>query len=519
MLPSIFLSLVATELLTLLSAANNNSVVSAVTFSNQISNELVYSGVCVLTVGINGSFEADRREVVVKREVSLCKVEKTLGSYKNVRLDIKCDRNTFIACQNIYLCSCNMKPKDILSQDIEMSSQPDSACCLLNQSSVALKIRAPNTKLNTTVSVPFDNFSYCRENSLKLVVFIYSRVIQRLTGLKDGDVIECCLDIHNFECWPNIDVDVLTVILTQTKIQSYVMSDKEMILVIKFVLIILVTSFVEKWIILILFLRYTEFRSDHTLIILNLTIANFVSLIFGSVILIFFYTRRHSYLSNASTSVFILVWCVTTLISVHFVTKLSTKRYFSLLSKENCMGQFWQYRRKLATIAVYALWILSCISHVPVISAYTANVYQLVKMLALLNCAAKSLLLLIGVTSYKVARSRQRRRRRRRALWASEDTNQDIMKSNSSENIKFIFTLIIIFMTNYIPVYILDVYGEESSIFKQMSLERASIISYLVIIINNFLNPIMIYGISSTFKIAFRKLYFVNTKSSQVNII
>jgi hypothetical protein len=90
------------------------------------------------------------------------------------------------------------------------------------------------------------------------------------------------------------------------------------------------------------------------------------------------------------------------------------------------MGQFWQYRRKLATIAPCALLLLTCMFRTPVTSAYTVRVYQLVKIKVILNCIEKSLLIMSAVTTYTVARSRERKRRL--ALWASEITNQDIMK-------------------------------------------------------------------------------------------
>jgi hypothetical protein len=93
------------------------------------------------------------------------------------------------------------------------------------------------------------------------------------------------------------------------------MSDQEFILVIKFILIFLVTSFFGNWIFLIVFLRQTEFLSDPTWIILNLTIALFMPLIYGGVMFIFCYTRGLSYQLNTSTFVFIFVRGVTTLIS------------------------------------------------------------------------------------------------------------------------------------------------------------------------------------------------------------
>jgi len=90
------------------------------------------------------------------------------------------------------------------------------------------------------------------------------------------------------------------------------------------------------------------------------------------------------------------------------------------------MGQFWQYRRKLATITLYELWLLTCMFETPVISAYTAHVYQLVKIKVFLNCIATSPLLTNVLTTYTVVRSRKRKRRL--VLYASEDANQDILK-------------------------------------------------------------------------------------------
>jgi hypothetical protein len=516
MLRAVFLSLVAMDLLTAQSTDNKNSVVSVGSLSVQLC-ELLCSGVRELTADIEGSFEGKGNEVFVRREMRLGKSEETLGSYKNVGLDIKCDRNTSIASDSVYLCSCNMNLEVGLSHAIGMPRQPKFTGYLLNQGNVTHEKTTCNVKLNNLFIALFGNLSDSTRKPVKFLLFRHSTTIHKLTGLKDCDVIKCSLDIDNMESWPNIDADALEFILTQTKTQAYLVSDREMILVIKFILIILVTSFVGNWTILLVFLRHTEFRYDPTLIILNLTIAHVSSLIFGSVMFIFSATREHSYQPNSSNSVFILVWCVTTLISVYFVTKATTKKYFSVLSTEKFMGLFWQYRRKLWAISVYALYLLTCVSQVLVTSTYTAHVYQLVRMLALLNCTAKSQLLLIAVTTHAVARSRKRKPRR--SLWASEVTYQDIKRSHSVGNIKFIFYFIIIFMTNYMPIYILDVYDEGPSIFKQISLESVSIISLLVVIINTFLNPILMYGISSAFRLAFNKLHCVNMKHGQINVI
>jgi len=163
---------------------------------------------------------------------------------------------------------------------------------------------------------------------------------------------------NNFVCslFSDVFIPLLAVILNQTETQAYVMRDKQFILVIKFILNFFVTSFFGKWIFLVVFLRHTEFLSDPAWIVLNLTTPLVMPLIFGNVTFIFSYTRQLPYHSDTSTFVFIFVRTVTKLISVHFVTNVSAKKKkFALLSTGNFMGQFWQYRRKLATVAPYAL--------------------------------------------------------------------------------------------------------------------------------------------------------------------
>jgi hypothetical protein len=169
---------------------------------------------------------------------------------------------------------------------------------------------------------------------------------------------------------------------------------------------------------------------------------------------------------------------------------VSEKKYFALLSTETFMGQFWQKRRKLATVGLYKLWLLTLMFKTPVTSVYTAHVYQLEKIKVLLNCIAKSPLLTSAVTTYAVARSRERKRRL--ARWASEVTNQDITKGILPEIQNIFFGLVVIFMSNYTLIYILDIYGEVSSIFKQIYLETASIESSFVKNVSSFLSPILI---------------------------
>jgi hypothetical protein len=519
MLPAIILSLVSVDIQTVKSTVENGSTVYDATLPQLcgLLNSAVYdffeeakrAKKCVDTNKHQHIRKQD--DILLKDAEMLLEYFECLGL--EMKTPLKCNENAFSVCENISRLFCDMRLEIEIRDVTEMLHKIDCIWCLSVHSRETLADTVSISELyNVLHTELIGNSSQCTHAYIRRIVLVLRVLTQRLTKHLTSSCVECFLNVDDWGYCLNASADTLIDILDslpQSESEDYVITYDEIILGIKCIFIIVVTSFVGNWALLLIFLEHTEFYNDPALIIVILVVAHTASSIFGSIVFIFSQTSGTYGQSDSSSTVFLILWSAMTLFSVHVMTKVGMKKYFSLLSTDSLDGQVGQRVRKFF---VYAFWLLSRVAHVQVPALYMVNVYRYLRVQSLLSCIACSLLLLIALTTISVATSLERRCR---ILLSSGQ----IMKSYLVGNITFILAFIIIVISKYTPFYILDCIEDMTNIFKYVSMETASAVSFSVIVINSFLNPIVIYEMSSTFRRFFNKLCHADTKERHISTI
>jgi hypothetical protein len=469
--------------------------------------------------GLEQCFERNRHQCFQCFDKQFVSVSK--NTKKCLVLDVKNhvnqNGNAFKRCENILELFRNMSSETEISNATEILHQDDCTWRLVSHNCAAPQDELYDSELrNEVLNELMENSSGLKDSLDVLIILVHSRLSLSITKQLTCNWVKCFLDIDDTDICFNTNTDIVTDViesLVRNELQNYTVTNEEIILLIKVLLIIVVTTLIRNWALLIIFLGYIEFRSDPTLIIFNLAIAHTLSLIFGSVILISPHTLGVYEESNFSSVMFIL-WSVITLFSVHLVTEISIKKYFSLLSTETSNGQFWQHLRKFRVGFVYAIWLLAQVAQVSVTATYAVNFYQQLKYENLLNCIACCLLVLVTMTTHSVATSRDKMHEVVARYGAT--VNWQTMKIGTARHVQFISALIIAFVASVTPVYILDIICSYNA-FKRVSYESTSTVSFSVI--NNFLNPVLIYGFSSIFRHCINKLCLLDIKESQINTV
>jgi hypothetical protein len=272
----------------------------------------------------------------------------------------------------------------------------------------------------------------------------------------------------------------------------------------------------ENGLLIFIFVRHREMRSDRNIIILNLAVADILSVVCNaSLQIIFIYggpfekVKLYYRITDLSLE-------VSTGVCIYSIVVLSVQRYFAVIPTyrwKNC--QF--IRRFNSILFVVVLWTVGCVPQIIHITAQMSF-----QAWAMRNLILYCVIPIVAIATFYVMTSWRLRQSVRQM--PGEALRQETARQARVRSSNVLIALIVVFVISYTPIQLfrfieLWYYGG-GYLFDYVDL-----IAYSLLSLNSCFNPIALYVASATFRRYYnryicyrRKAVAVNMSNSNINI-
>lgn len=272
----------------------------------------------------------------------------------------------------------------------------------------------------------------------------------------------------------------------------------------------------ENGLLIFIFIRHSEIRSDRNIIILNLAVADVLAVLCNaSLQIIFIYGETYESV-KIYYRIMDLSLEVSTGVCIYSIVILSIQRYFAVIPTYKCR-ECGLSRRFNSPLFVFVLWSVGC---VPQIISVTTNISF--QAWAMRNLILYCVVPIVAIATFYLMTSWRLRQSVRKM--PGEAVRQETARHARVRSSNVLIALIAVFIISYTPIQLfrfieLWFYGG-GYLFDYVDL-----IAYSLLSLNSCFNPIALYAASGTFRRYYNKYICLcwknndmTTSSSNTNI-
>jgi len=268
-------------------------------------------------------------------------------------------------------------------------------------------------------------------------------------------------------------------------------------------------AIVENGLLIFIFIRHRDMRSDRNTVILNLAIADILSVLCnGALQVIFMYGETFQkvkiYYRIADTSLEI-----TTGVCIYSIVVLSIQRYFAVIPVHKC-SDCSVAKRFNSIFFVCVLWIAGC---VPQIIHFICN--TTIRAWAMRNLILYCVIPIVTMAAFCVMTSWRLRRSVQKI--PGEAVRQETARHARIRSSNVLISLIAVFVVSYTPIQLfrfIELWIYDGSYL----FDYADLIAYSLLSLNSCFNPIALYVASGTFRRHYNRYLCYRLKNREANI-
>jgi gastrin-releasing peptide receptor/ATP-dependent RNA helicase UAP56/SUB2 len=265
----------------------------------------------------------------------------------------------------------------------------------------------------------------------------------------------------------------------------------------------------ENGLLILIFIRHSEMRSDRNIIILNLAVADILSVLCNASLQIIFIYGGTFESVKIYYRIMDLSLEVSTGVCIYSIVVLSIQRYFAVIPTYRCR-ECGLSRRFNSTLFVFVLWSVGC---VPQIIHLTTNMS--IQAWAMRNLILYCVVPIVAIATFYLMTSWRLRQSVRKM--PGEAVRQETARHARVRSSNVLIALIAVFVISYTPIQVfrfieLWFYGG-GYLFDYVDL-----IAYSLLSLNSCFNPIALYVASGTFRRYYNKYICYSWKNSEMTM-
>jgi gastrin-releasing peptide receptor/ATP-dependent RNA helicase UAP56/SUB2 len=273
--------------------------------------------------------------------------------------------------------------------------------------------------------------------------------------------------------------------------------------------ILYTVAIAENGLLVFIFFRHREMRSDRNIIILNLAVADILSVLSNASLQIIFiyggpFQRAKVYYRIADLSLE-----VSTGVCIYSIVVLSIQRYFAVFPSYKCRECGFA-RRFNSTLFVLGLWAVGC---VPQIIHVTTNMSF--RAWAMRNLILYCVIPIVAIATFYLMTSWRLRQSVRKM--PGEAMRQETARHARVRSSNVLIALIVVFVISYTPIQLFRFielwYFGGGYLFDYVDL-----IAYSLLSLNSCFNPVALYVASGTFRRYYNRYICYRRKDAPVNM-
>jgi hypothetical protein len=263
----------------------------------------------------------------------------------------------------------------------------------------------------------------------------------------------------------------------------------------------------ENGLLIFIFIRHSEIRSDRNIIILNLAVADILSVLCNASLQILFIYGGTFENVTLYYRIMDLFLEVSTGVCIYSIVILSIQRYFAVIPTYKCR-ECGLSRSFNSTLSILVLWSVAC---VPQIVSITTGMS--IQAWAMRNLILYCVVPIVAITTFYLITSRRLRQSVRKM--PGEVVRQETARHARVRSSNVLISLIAVFVISYTPIQLfrfieLWFYGG-GYLFDYVDL-----IAYSLLSLNSCFNPIALYAASGTFRRYYNKYICYCWKNNEV---
>lgn len=273
-------------------------------------------------------------------------------------------------------------------------------------------------------------------------------------------------------------------------------------------LILYIIAVAANGLLIFIFIRHCEMRSERNIIILNLAVSDILAVLCNASLQILFISGRTFQSVKTYFRIIDLSLEVTTGVCIYSIVVLSVQRYFAVCPTHKC-SKCGLARRFNSKLFVCILWVAGCVPQIIHVTAYMS-----IRAWAMRNLILYCVIPVIAMATFYFMTSW---RLRQSALkMPGEATSQEPIRHARVRSSNVLIALIAVFFVSYTPIQLfrfieLWFYGG-GYLFDYVDL-----IAYSMLSLNSCFNPVALYVASASFRKYFNRYLYYSWKNHEVS--
>jgi hypothetical protein len=272
--------------------------------------------------------------------------------------------------------------------------------------------------------------------------------------------------------------------------------------------ILYTVAIAENGLLIFIFVRHREMRSDRNIIILNLAVADILSVLCNASLQIIFiyggtFERAKLYYRITDLSLE-----VSTGVCIYSIVGLSIQRYVAVVPSYRCR-ECGIARRFNSTLFVLVLWVVGCVPQI-----IHKTIGMSFQAWAMRNLILYCVVPIVAIATFYLMTSWRLRQSVRNM--PGEALRQETARHARVRSSNVLIALIVVFVISYTPIQLFRFielwYFGGGYLFDYVDL-----IAYSLLSLNSCFNPVALYVASGTFRSYYNRYICYRRKGTQVN--